>query len=262
MKYIPKAFKTNVNISETSLLKDFIVLLGGLFAVMAVLYVLLGFGVDLLVPRISLQAEKILARPFLQFYAEAEENMSSAQLQGMLSELLQVMPEENRDYRVSLVKKDIFNAMALPGGHIVIYSGLLDAVDSDEELAFVLAHELGHFVHRDHLKGLGRGLILFTFLSVVAGPDNFASDFIGESLVGVQMQFSQRQETQADLYALGLLNRRYGKVNGAIAFMKKIAAEEDAQVFVDFFSTHPQSESRIAALMDEVNKKGYSLSPR
>ncbi len=261
MKYTPKAFQKNVNVSETSLLKDFFVLLGGLFALMVLLYIVLGFGVDLIVPRLSLRAEKMLGVPFQQFYSETEKNASSEKLEEMLTELVGLTTGEKRTYQVSLVQNDLFNAVALPGGLIVIYSGLLDAVESDQELAFVLAHELGHFAHRDHLKGLGRGLLLYLFISIVAGPDNFASDFLGESLVGVQMQFSQRQETIADLFALDLLNRRYDTVDGAVSFMKKIIEKEKSHLSLALFSTHPAPESRLFALKDEIREKGYKISP-
>jgi len=68
----------------------------------------------------------------------------------------------------------------------------------------VLAHELGHFANRDHLKGLGRGLILWIISAGILGQDNAITDLAGRSLIGVQMKFSQAQETKADLFALEL----------------------------------------------------------
>ncbi len=257
LKYTPKESKTNVNVSQFSPLKDFFALLSGVLGILVALYLILGLCVDYIVPLLSAKAELVLASPFQEIYTDTEDNASSKKLQELLQGLVDAMPEKRLPYQVSLVNRELFNAMALPGGQIVVYSGLMDEIKSDHELAFVLAHELGHFVNRDHLKGLGRGLLLYTFLRLFIGPDNFATDFIGQSLVGVQMQFSQQQETAADLFALNLLHKRDGEVTGAISFMKKIAKREEGARFLNYFATHPHAEHRISTLKKEIENKGY-----
>src|SRR5690606_35172182 len=67
---------------------------------------------------------------------------------------------------LGVMASDELNALALPGGAIVVTRGLLDQVD-DAELAFVLAHELAHLEHRDNLRAIGRGLVLTVALSLV-----------------------------------------------------------------------------------------------
>ena len=75
------------------------------------------------------------------------------------------------EFRVEIDSSAAPNAMALPGGLIVVTQGLLDQVESENELAFVLGHELGHFRNRDHLRALGRGIMISLFLAVVTGND-------------------------------------------------------------------------------------------
>jgi Zn-dependent protease with chaperone function len=70
--------------------------------------------------------------------------------------------QQDMQYKIHIIPDPRINAMALPGGNIVVFSALIKETGSENELAFVLAHELGHFANRDHLRGLGRRLLLLT----------------------------------------------------------------------------------------------------
>lgn len=150
----------------------------------------------------------------------------------------------------------------MPGGNIIVFSGLIDSVESENELAFVLAHELGHFTHKDHLRGLGRGLVLLMSSISLFGSDSFITGFIMNSLSNVEMKFSQRQERMADLWALDLLNRRYGHIGGAIDFFEKMAKKEKKGRFLYFFATHPYPQSRVRALKEQIQSKGYLVKEK
>ena len=259
MKYTPKELKTNVNISRTSHLKEFFILSGGVLGFLFLAYLILGFCVDLVAPWIPVKTEQALGKPFEKMYAKAEENQESKKLAKLLQDFVELMPEKRMPMRVHLVKNNTVNAMAIPGGNIVVFSGLMKEVGSENEIAFVLAHELGHFAHRDHLRGLGRGLVLYSLLTLLIGSDNSISGLFGQSLTGVQMKFSQNQETRADMYALDLMNRRYGHVIGAMEFMEKIAAKEERGRLAYYFATHPHPESRIEKMETEIRKQGYII---
>jgi predicted Zn-dependent protease len=257
VKYTSREFKTNVNVSRTSPLKEFFVLSGGILAILIVIYVILGVCVDFIAPRLPFEVEQALGKPFEKIYANAEENEESQKLRQLVQSFVEVMPEKRMSFRVYLVNNRTVNAMALPGGNIVVFTGLMDEFESEKEIAFVLAHELGHFANWDHLTGLGRRLLLYSFLTLLVGSDNSLTDFIGQSLDGVQMKFSQHQETMADKYALDLMNRRYGQVTGAMEFMQKIAVKEKRGRLAYYFSTHPHPEVRIATIKSEIQRKGY-----
>ena len=127
-------------------------------------------------------------------------------------------------YKVHVVSENIMNAIALPGGNIIVYTPLLNKMGSENELAFVLAHELGHMHNRDHLKKLGRTLVLGYGSSVIFGKDNYITTIITNSLIKAEMRFSQEQEQQADLYAVDLLNKSYNSVSGSIEFLERISS--------------------------------------
>ncbi|ERT06946.1 peptidase M48 family protein [Lyngbya aestuarii BL J] len=165
---------------------------------------------------------------------------------------------ENRDYRVLYIPDSTINAYALPGDHIVIFEGLLNQVESENELMMILGHELGHFAHRDHLRGISRSLFIQTVLSLffpnVGSLESFAAAISSA-------QFSQSQERQADEFGLTLLQENYGHVAGATDFFERIKAEDRGDN-IDFLRTHPPSQNRIQRLEKLIKKRGYKLNQR
>lgn len=122
---------------------------------------------------------------------------------------------------VSLVESDMVNAIALPGGKMVVFSGLLDAVSSTNGLMFVLAHELGHFKNRDHLRLMGRGIVLSILAMLALGGDSGVSDILASTINLRTAKYSQTRESQADRTALQALQCHFGHVGGATELFEK-----------------------------------------
>jgi len=122
---------------------------------------IIGMTVDFIVSGISYETEAKIFRHF-QFPTpggESESGGNDLEKAGLILAKLTDDPKvPPLPYRLVLIADDAPNAFAFPGGTIGITRGLLDALDDDIELAFVLAHELGHFYHRDHLQGMGRAM--------------------------------------------------------------------------------------------------------
>jgi predicted Zn-dependent protease len=263
MKYTPKEIQENVNVSQTSPLKELFLLLGGALGILLVIYIVLGFAVDLIVPRLPPGIEGALGELYTQRFAGEEQTAGDEYLQKLLNDLVKELPEDPIGYYyVHLISSSQPNALALPGGHIIVLSALVEELDSENELAFILAHELGHFANRDHLRGLGRGLVMMAISAVLFGVDNELTGFLMNSLMNVEMKFSQRQETKADLFALELLNRRYGHIAGATDFFRKAAEKETRSRLAYYFATHPYPEDRVATLQQQIQKKGYAVGER
>jgi len=150
------------------------------------------------------------------------------------------------------------NAAAFPGGVVLVFTGLLDKMRSENELAFVLGHELGHFKNRDHLKGMGRLLVLLVGSVFVLGPDNALGNLALSSLNLAETGFSRRQESDADEFALKTLQCRYGHVGGATDFFATMMKEESGlKLFNHFFASHPDSQKRIDAMDQQADQAGY-----
>ena len=257
MKYTARKIEGNVNITNSPPLKELFLLLGGLLGILIAVYVVLGFAVDMIVMKLPPDLEHHLSGFFSSAFTESEHIPADDYLQELLDTLVEHSSLPSGDYQVHLVLSSEANALALPGGHIIVLSGLIDELEFENELSFILAHELGHFANRDHLKGLGRGLVLIAMSALLVGADNGLTQFLMGSLMNVEMRFSQQQETAADLYGLELLNASYGHVGGATDFFEKLAQEERHGRLAYFFATHPYPRTRVADLQDQVREKGY-----
>ena len=157
-----------------------------------------------------------------------------------------------------ILEEETPNAFAIPGGLVVVTSGLLDDVKSENELAFVLGHELGHFAERHHLRGLGRGLVLQVGMSVVLGGS--ASEKLPMLIAELaDSRFARDHEREADRFGLELVFREYGHVGGADAFFRRLP---DAKAGLgdrlgSYMASHPVSEDRIEALDEVARERGY-----
>lgn len=128
-----------------------------------------------------------------------------------VEEALRAMTERLREaagmrdpVQVIVLDSPTVNALSLPGGLIVVYSGLMKRLDGAEQMAAILAHEMGHGAHRDSFHLLVRQLGLSAAASVLSGGD-------GESLAqavlrqAVNLRYSREAEDRADAYALEIL---------------------------------------------------------
>jgi Zn-dependent protease with chaperone function len=254
VKYIPGLVKENVNVTPGSPLKELLKLLLWIGGSLVVLYILLGFVVNLMAPRISPKVETAMGSLFKNHLCVHEIKKESGKLQKIMDGFKPFMTKEDRrlDYKVCVTRNSQVNAIAVPGGTVVVFSGLLDKVDSRDEISFVLAHELGHFHHRDHLKGMGRALVALVLSVTILGENSPATNFIFNSLVQVEMKFSRNQEKAADLFAVKLMKKCYGNADGALAFMKKLASEEKRRKLFYYFSSHPHPSDRLEYIKEAL----------
>lgn len=253
MKYTPRLPEKNDNVSETSALRELAVLLGGLLGIVAGAYFLLGLAVDWVVPHVSPGLEAALAENLLDRFGDDDETADERtralrRLADRISEGCVSLPYR---VRVHLDESEAVNAAALPGGHIVVFSGLIDELDSENELAFVLFHEMGHFANRDHLRGLGRALVLAVVSSAILGPDNPISNLLSGGLQLTELHFSREQETAADEYAVRMLHCAYGHVAGADGFFREMMAREGrSDQLTVYLRTHPLSGDRVEHILE------------
>jgi len=263
VRYVPKEIKGNVNISKKSPLKEIFSLLLSALGIILVIYIALGFAVDFLAPKVPEKVEEKLSLLYKPVYSNKKEKFDSEKnIQELLDSLVEKLKDNNKRYEVHVVKSKYINALALPGGKIVIFSELLKEVESENELAFVLAHELGHFRHKDHLKALGRNMVLFVISSIFLGQDATVTNFFGTSLTKVEMKFSQTQERNADLFAVELLDKKYKHAGGATEFLKHVKEKQKIPNFFYLFATHPHPENRIKKIEEKIQEEGYLIKEK
>ncbi len=256
MKFTPKSLREEVNVSAENPLREFFLLAGGILGAFLLVYVVLGFSLDFAIARIDPDLENRLGSLLLPALVEEESDTTAGRrLQELLDSLTAEMESGDRVYRVHLVPSKEANALALPGGHIVVLSGLVREAASENELAMILGHELGHFRNRDHLRGLGRGLVLVFLSSLLFGADSSLADLATSLLGGAEMRFSQRQELQADAWGMELLVHKYGHAGGATSFFRRLAKKEDGKELAYLFASHPYPRERVEALEEAIAVK-------
>jgi predicted Zn-dependent protease len=260
VKFTPRRIREEVNVSRDHPLKEFLILVGGIAGGFLAVFVALGFALDLVVPHIDPGLEKHLGGLYLSaFDAEEPSSPAEARLQELLDDLAAPREGSERDYRVHLIRSEDVNAVALPGGHIMVFSGLVKEAASENELAMVLGHALGHFQDRDHLRGLGRGLVLVFLSSLLFGTDSSLSRLTTALLGSAETQFSQRQENQADAWGLKLIMRRYGHAGGSTAFFRRLAEKKEGKELIYLFASHPFPLERIESLEKAIREEGYPV---
>lgn len=234
---------------------------GLIVGVIWLLNLLINGLIGLIPPSVEQQLGAIVVPAF-----ERQAKPSSAQdsLNQMLARLeTQLSPEQGqkRDYRVLYVPTSTVNAIALPGDAIVMYGGLVKQAKSENELMMVLGHELGHFAHRDHLRGLGRSLLVQIVFAMFIGDAGWLQSAAVKSVEAVtRSQFSQSQEREADEYGLTLLQKTYGHVAGATDFFAQMSQQKRANLA--FLSTHPAPGKRVKELERLIKERNYPVKER
>ncbi len=250
MKYEPRTPDHDVNVSHEHPLKNAASLALGVIAVFTVLALLLVATADLLVGLVPVRLE---SRVFSAWRADElfdDDQEAAVPVTALLDSLVALWPEANYEFRVAVTEADAPNAVALPGGLIVVTTGLLAAVDSENELAFVMAHELGHYRNRDHLRQMGRSAALEVVFGIVGGHGDFGRLWTDLTTRG----FSREQERDADSFGLRLSYLKYGHVGDAARFFERIGAGSTLE---GYLSTHPHPDDRIAALHRQAQEAGW-----
>ena len=157
---------------------------------------------------------------------------------------------------------ELINAFALPGGHVVLFRGLIDAAENPDEVAAVLAHEIGHVAHRDPTRGALRTAGSIGVLGLLFG------DFAGGTVVLfmanqlINASYSQEAEARADEFAHEVLTK--ARVNPAALghMFERLRAEYgDAEGIVAHFASHPTHEERIQAALEAEAAAGITATP-
>jgi len=258
----------DVNVSHTHPLREALVLVAGVAGVGIALFLAIAMSVEILVPWIPPSFEaRIFSGEWIDEAlgpdSELATDARAERVAALLDRLVQHWPENPYTLRVAIHEESTPNALAFPGGFIVVTSGLLDQIESENELAFVLSHELGHFRNRDHLRGIGRGLAFALVIGAVGlGGSGGAAQLASLSGQLTARGFDREQESDADHFGLVLVHAEYGHVAGAWDFFGRLPDPSGTveKEVVHYLATHPLNEDRIDALESSAAEQGWPRS--
>lgn len=263
MKYQTSLPEHNDNISHEHPLKDFVLILLGLSVALLAGIWALGLLVDRVVedmsPEMEARLTRLVAPPLPPTRPGAAPR--EAWLQAQVDALRQCAGLAG-PVKVRLVASREANAVVLPGATVMVYAGLLEQVASENGLAFVLAHELSHLVHRDHLRALGRKLVVIATAAVLTGDGSWTAEVLAPAQHLGEAGYSRGRESLADAKALQILQCRYGHVGGATEFFEALGKRDgEAPAFSHYLASHPSMASRIAALQLAMRQAGLRRGP-
>lgn len=147
---------------------------------------------------------------------------------------------------IMVIDSALVNAVTFPGGFIVLFSGLIKRSNNPEELAAVIAHELGHVINRDSVKLLIRQFGVALVVSVLTGSESsLVIEYIMKKIINTS--FSRQQEEMADQFAFQLLIKSRLKPGRLADFFKQLQIERETRSIkiLEYLNTHPTTESRI-----------------
>lgn len=206
---------------------------------------------------VSEQQEIALGQQYRQQLEQEKDIRNSAYLSSLGNDLAAYAPARpNINYQFSVVVDPELNAFAIPGGHIYIHSGTIDAVDNAAELAGVLAHEISHVALEHHRESMGRAMGI-DLLNQLALEDQSQALQTGVMLVeqGVMQKFSRTQEYAADDMAIEILYRAGYNPEGLATFFEKlVSAYGGGSKFFEFMSSHPVTGDRIARAREIISQ--------
>jgi Zn-dependent protease with chaperone function len=266
MKYQASLPEHNDNVTPGHPLKDFVLILIGLSAAVLVGYLVLGWLVDVVVDRMGPQTEARLTQlvawtpPASEPAMRTREVWTQALVDGMRECAGVSGPVTVRVHRAETP-----NALVAPGGVVIVMSSLFDSVQSENGMAFVLAHELSHMANRDHLRAFGRRLVLIAAATVLTGDGTGTASVLAPAQQLGESGYSRGREAAADAKALSILQCRYGHAGGATEFFDTLQREEgEMPALMHYLASHPSMGARIAALraaMRQAGLRGGAVQP-
>ncbi len=166
-------------------------------------------------------------------------------------------------WEVRIIDQDVRNAFAAPGGYIYVYTGLINYLEKEDDLAGVIGHEIAHADQRHTIKQLQKVYGLQILLSIVLGNDPGAIKEIAAALAGnlTMLYFSRDAESEADDFSVQYLSSTPYQCNGAASFFEKLIENDEASDIAQFLSTHPSPENRVEAINSKANEVNCSISP-
>jgi predicted Zn-dependent protease len=202
-----------------------------------------------------------IARQVETKYKVCRDEKLQARVEQIGKKLAKVSDRKDITFSFTVLKSKKVNAFALPGGYVYVNSALIEKTDSDDEIAGVLAHEIGHIVARHSIKRLqaGLGYNLLSILAVAATKNAGIKRQTDLAFSQIMLGYSREDELLTDRMAVKYMNKTGYKPQAIISFLeklKKIQKEAPLKPLnSNYTRTHPYISERIAAVKQEVYGK-------
>jgi len=152
-------------------------------------------------------------------------------LDAISKRLLTAVPDQPYQFRIHVHPSKMVNAMALPGGTIVVFQGLINATETPEELAGVLAHEFQHVLKRHSTRNIIRSEAINLFGMIISGnSDSMTNVILQAGSVLEHLRYSRQLESQADAEGMKMMLATHVDPQGMIRVFEKLEEEQHRQL--------------------------------
>ncbi len=213
---------------------------------------------------ISIPDEKKIAKEFMEMIQEQRVILHDPIARHMIttvgSKILSVLPPQPFNYTFYLIEDESFNAFASPGANIFIHTGLITALDTLDEFAGIMAHEIAHAASRHVSQAIDRskivgissmaGMLAGILIGSAGGSGEAAQALtVGSMAAGhsAMLAFTRENETDADQKAILFLKQTGYSPDGLLSGLTKMRESDYRGVegIPDYFKTHPGTGNRI-----------------
>ena len=204
---------------------------------------------------------------YKEYYPISSNSRYNAAMKSCSAAVIKATEDKDYDWEYVVFQSKTQNAFCLPGGKIAVYSGLLDLMNNEAELAFVVAHEVAHALARHGSERSSWAALQKLGASVVASQTDSAlagAAFEKVSDLGVILPFSRADEYEADKIGMILMAKAGYNPSAAIEFWTRFTEDSSESVLDGWMSTHPRDSERIQALKANLTEAeaAYAACPQ
>lgn len=179
-------------------------------------------------------------------------------IRGLTNKILnsgEVAYRNEFDWTVKIINDDkTLNAFAVPGGYLYVYTGLIKYLDTEDQLAGVMGHEIAHAALRHSTRQMTKIYGLDAVRQLITGKEDAGA--VSQILLGLtSLKFSRSHESQADEFSVRYLCNTEHYAGGAAGFFEKIQGGDTPP---EFLSTHPDPGNRVNAIKSKAKEMGCS----
>lgn len=169
--------------------------------------------------------------------------------------------KNKKPLRFAVVQSNEVNAFALPNGQIVVFSGILENMESSDVLVALLGHEASHVNHRHSIKMLCRNLAGYVVISLLLSDVNGIMAVLADNAQQLHsLSYSRGFEQEADEQGLQILMDNNIDPNGMVKLFEQI--EEESEIYIPkIISSHPLTKERKENMQNIISKAIYNVKP-
>lgn len=231
-----------------------------LVAILAVMAGMMAAGPSEAVMLVSRSQEVAIGRQVyqqaVQQYGLSNDQWAIDRVKRVGARVAAASPRRDVTYSYTVLGSNVINAFAAPGGPVMITDDLVRLLRTDDELAFVLAHETGHIAAQHGRKAINESLIAQGLFSLLfGGSSEVVSTGISIMYTLYNRGYSRDQEYQADSYGLQLMRQAGYNQEGAVKALAKLGMRR-ASGINRYFATHPDVPDRINRVASSAGISG------